>query len=280
MPHEIPSPDLPPMERLRQIMHLLRAPGGCPWDAEQTHESLVKHLIEEAYEVASAIQSGNRDEIVDELGDLLLQPVFHAEIASENGRFDLDDVARAISEKLIRRHPHVFGNSTADTPDAVLTQWEAIKAGEKGTSETVESGNEEGRPGAVYLIKKANDGLPALMAAAKIQRKAATVGFDWPDLPPVLAKVREELDEVAGAISSESDGKVAEEIGDLLFAVVNLARKAGHEAEILLHRANVKFVNRLQRVEDELHRSGLDLDASTLEQMDEAWDRVKARELV
>ncbi len=280
MPHEIPSPDLPPMERLRQIMHLLRAPGGCPWDAEQTHESLVKHLIEEAYEVASAIQSGNRDEIVDELGDLLLQPVFHAEIASENGRFDLDDVARAISEKLIRRHPHVFGNSTADTPDAVLTQWEAIKAGEKGTSETVESGNEEGRPGAVYLIKKANDGLPALMAAAKIQRKAATVGFDWPDLPPVLAKVREELDEVAGAISSESDGKVAEEIGDLLFAVVNLARKAGHDAEILLHRANVKFVNRLQRVEDELHRSGLDLDASTLEQMDEAWDRVKAREQV
>lgn len=280
MPHEIPSPDLPPMERLRRIMHLLRAPGGCPWDAEQTHESLVKHLIEEAYEVASAIQSGNRDEIVDELGDLLLQPVFHAEIASEEGRFDLDDVARAISEKLIRRHPHVFGDSTADTPEAVLTQWEAIKAGEKSASETVESGSEQGRPGAGYLIKKGNNGLPALMASAKIQRKAATVGFDWPDLPPVLAKVREELDEVTGAISSGSEGKVAEEIGDLLFAVVNLARKAGHEAEILLHRANVKFVNRLQRVEDELHCSGLDLEAATLEQMDEAWDRVKAREQV
>lgn len=273
MPHEIPSTELPPMERLRQIMHLLRKPGGCPWDAEQTHESLVKHLIEEAYEVASAIQSGNREEIVDELGDLLLQPVFHAEIASEEGRFDFDDVARAISEKLIRRHPHVFGDSTANTPEAVLTQWEAIKAGEKGTPDRVESGTEEG-----YLIKKANDGLPALMAAAKIQRKAATVGFDWPDLPPVLAKVREEVDEVADAISSGSGGKVTEEIGDLLFTVVNLARIAGHEAETLLHLANVKFVNRLQRVEDELSRSGLDLAAATLEQMDEAWEKVKQRE--
>lgn len=278
MPHEIPSPDLPPMERLRQIMHLLRAPGGCPWDAEQTHESLVKHLIEEAYEVASAIQSGNRDEIVDELGDLLLQPVFHAEIASEDGRFDLDDVARGISEKLIRRHPHVFGESTADTPEAVLTQWEVIKAGEKGASDRVESGNEQGRPGAGYLIKKANDGLPALMAAAKIQRKAATVGFDWPDLPPVLAKVREEVDEVADAISGGTEGKVAEELGDLLFAVVNLARKAGHEAETLLHLANVKFVNRLKRVEDELQGVGLDLESATLVQMDEAWESVKRRE--
>jgi len=275
MPHEIPSPDLPPMERLRRIMHLLRAPGGCPWDAEQTHGSLVKHLIEEAYEVASAIQSGNRDEIVDELGDLLLQPVFHAEIASEDGRFDLDDVARAISDKLIRRHPHVFGESTADTPETVLTQWEEIKAGEKRASEGGESGNEQGRPGAGYLIKKANDGLPALMAAAKIQRKAATVGFDWPDLPPVLAKVREEVDEVADAISGGAEGKVAEEIGDLLFAVVNLARKSGHEAETLLHLANVKFVNRLKRVEDELHGVGLDLESATLVQMDEAWEKVK-----
>jgi len=278
MPHEIPPPDLPPMERLRQIMHLLRAPGGCPWDAEQTHESLVKHLIEEAYEVASAIQSGNRDEIVDELGDLLLQPVFHAEIASEEGRFDFDDVARAICEKLIRRHPHVFGESTAGTPEAVLIQWEAIKADEKGAPERVGSGNEPGRSGKDYLIKKANDGLPALMAAAKIQRKAATVGFDWPDLPPVLAKVREEVDEVDHAISSGLDGKVAEEIGDLLFAVVNLARKAGHEAETLLHLANVKFVNRLQRVEDELHGTGLDLGAATMEQMDAAWEKVKRGE--
>ena len=195
MPHDIPSAELPPVDRLRRIMHLLRAPGGCPWDAEQTHESLVKHLIEEAYEVAAAIRGGNRDEIIDELGDLLLQPVFHAEIASgaAEGGFDLDDIATAICEKLIRRHPHVFGDATADSPDAVLTQWEAIKAGEKASSDPVGSVTKEGLVRAEYLIKKANDGLPALMAAGKIQRKAATVGFDWPDLPPVLAKVREEI---------------------------------------------------------------------------------------
>jgi MazG family protein len=282
MPHEIPSPELPPLDRLRRIMHLLRGPGGCPWDAEQTHESLVKHLIEEAYEVAAAIRGGNRDEIIDELGDLLLQPVFHAEIASGAaegaavGSFDLDDVAKAICEKLIRRHPHVFGDTTADTPDAVLTQWEAIKAGEKASSDPVGSVTKEGRARAEYLIKKANDGLPALMAAGKIQRKAATVGFDWPNLPPVMAKVREEIDEVAGAMESGCDEKVAEEIGDLLFAVVNLARKAGHEAEVLLHAANGKFVKRLQAVEDDLRGTGLSLEAATLEEMDAAWDRVKA----
>lgn len=278
MPHEIPSPDLPPLDRLRRIMHLLRAPGGCPWDAEQTHESLVKHLIEEAYEVAAAIRGGNRDEIIDELGDLLLQPVFHAEIASgaAEGAFDLDDVARAICEKLIRRHPHVFGDTTADTPDAVLTQWEAIKAGEKASSDPVGSLTKEGLVRAEYLIKKANDGLPALMAAGKIQRKAATVGFDWPDLPPVLAKVREEIDEVVEAMESDCGEKVAEEIGDLLFAVVNLARKAGHEAEVLLHAANGKFVKRLQAVEDDLRGAGHTLETATLEEMDAAWDRVKA----
>jgi MazG family protein len=278
MPHEIPSPDLPPLDRLRRIMHLLRAPGGCPWDAEQTHESLVKHLIEEAYEVAAAIRGGNRDEIIDELGDLLLQPVFHAEIASgaAEGAFDLDDVARAICEKLIRRHPHVFGDTTADTPDAVLTQWEAIKAGEKASSDPVGSLTKEGLVRAEYLIKKANDGLPALMASGKIQRKAATVGFDWPDLTPVLAKVREEVDEVAGAMESGCGEKVAEEIGDLLFAVVNLARKAGHEAEVLLHAANGKFVKRLQAVEDDLRGAGHTLETATLEEMDAAWDRVKA----
>ena len=142
------------MDRLRQIMHLLRAPGGCPWDAEQTHESLVKHLIEEAYEVAAAIRSGNREEIVDELGDLLLQPVFHAEIAAEAGHFTFDEIASAICEKLIRRHPHVFAETTADTPEAVLTQWAAIKATEKSSSNPVGSATEQG-----YLLRKANDGL-------------------------------------------------------------------------------------------------------------------------
>ena len=268
-----PSPDLPPMDRLRRIMHLLRAPGGCPWDAEQTHESLVRHLLEEAYEAAEAVRSGDRDELVDELGDLLLQPVFHAEIASEEGRFDFDDIARAICEKLIRRHPHVFGEAVADTPEAVLTQWEAIKAGEKAASDRVGSGTQEG-----YLLKKANEGQPALLAAAKLQRKAATVGFDWPDLPPVLDKVREEIDEVAAALATGADEAVGEEIGDLLFAVVNLARKTGHEAEILLDVANRKFVRRFQAVEDELRREGGGLAGAGLAEMDAAWDRVKAAE--
>lgn len=278
MPHDIPSAELPPVDRLRRIMHLLRAPGGCPWDAEQTHESLVKHLIEEAYEVAAAIRGGNRDEIIDELGDLLLQPVFHAEIASgaAEGGFDLDDIATAICEKLIRRHPHVFGDATADSPDAVLTQWELIKTTEKGSLNLDGLESKEGQVVPEYLIKKANDGLPALMAAGKIQGKAATVGFDWPDLPPVIGKVREEIDEVVEAMSSGCDEKVAEEIGDLLFAVVNLARKAGHEAEVLLHAANGKFVKRLQAVEDVLCGAGLTLESASFGEMDAAWDEVKA----
>ena len=278
MPHDIPSTELPPVDRLRRIMHLLRAPGGCPWDAEQTHESLVKHLIEEAYEVAAAIRGGNRDEIIDELGYLLLQPVFHAEIASgaAEGGFDLDDIATAICEKLIRRHPHVFGDATADSPDAVLTQWELIKATEKGSLNLDGLESKEGQVVPEYLIKKANDGLPALMAAGKIQGKAATVGFDWPDLPPVIGKVREEIDEVVEAMSSGCDEKVAEEIGDLLFAVVNLARKAGHEAEVLLHAANGKFVKRLQAVEDVLCGAGLTLESASFGEMDAAWDEVKA----
>jgi MazG family protein len=293
MPHEIPSAELPPIDRLRRIMHLLRAPGGCPWDAEQTHASLVRHLLEEAYEVAAAVRSGNRDELVDELGDLLLQPVFHAEIASETGAFDLDDIARAICEKLIRRHPHVFGDASAETPEAVLTQWEAIKAAEKAGStpagstpverdpverdpverDPVKSSTAEG-----YLLKRANEGQPALLAAAKLQRKAAEVGFDWPDLTPVLAKVREEIDEVEEAIAGGSAAEIGAEIGDLLFAVVNLARKAGHEAELLLDEANRKFVRRLQAVEDELRRDGKRLREVDLEEMDAAWDRVKAGE--
>ena len=273
MPHEIPSPDLPSLERLRRIMHLLRAPGGCPWDAEQTHESLVRHLLEEAYEVAAAIRGGDRDELVDELGDLLLQPFFHAEIATETGRFDIDDVAAAICEKLVRRHPHVFGEASAETPEAVLIQWDAIKAGERTGSDPAGSATQEG-----YLLKKGNEGQPALLAAAKLQRKAATVGFDWPDLAPVLEKVREEVEEVAAAIADGQDEAVAAEIGDLLFAVVNLARKAGHEAEVLLHAANLKFVRRLRAVEDELRGEGKRLGEVSLTEMDAAWDRVKLTE--
>ena len=266
MAHPVPSSSLPPLDRLRQIMHILRAPGGCPWDAEQSHESLRKHLIEEAYEVVEAIESGDRDAIVDELGDLLLQPVFHAEIASESGGFDLDDVATAICEKLIRRHPHVFGDSVVEGSEGVLSQWEEIKAGEKGSSNSNS------------ILKNANEGLPSLMAAQKIQAKVAKVGFDWPDLGPVIAKIREELGEVEEALESGSPEELSLEIGDLLFAVVNLARKTGNEAELNLHQTNRKFVNRFQQVEKTLRDAGRSLEGSTLEEMDAAWDLAKQSE--
>jgi XTP/dITP diphosphohydrolase/tetrapyrrole methylase family protein/MazG family protein len=265
MPLPIPSPNLPPLQRLREIMHLLRSPGGCPWDAEQTHETLIKHLIEEAYEVADAVKGGDRDEIVDELGDLLLQPVFHAEIASENGQFDLDDVATAICEKLIRRHPHVFDEAKADSPAAVLSQWDEIKLEEKG----------ETTDGLDPYLKKANEGLPALMSAQKIQKKVAKVGFDWAAVGPVLEKIHEELSEVEEAIQSGHGNEVAEEIGDLLFAVVNLARQTGSEAELLLHRTNRKFVERFSAMETRLRKEGQALHSATLEEMDEAWNFVK-----
>ncbi|MEI6535492.1 MAG: nucleoside triphosphate pyrophosphohydrolase, partial [Verrucomicrobiaceae bacterium] len=198
-----------PIAELRAVMHRLRAPGGCPWDAEQTHESLIPHLIEEAYEVAEAARSGDMKHLCEELGDLLLQPVFHAEIASETGTFTLDDIARGITEKLIRRHPHVFGSASADTSDAVLTQWEAIKREEKGG----------GKQTHLHGISK---GLPALIRAQKLQKKAAKVGFDWPDTAPVLEKIREEADEIVEAIAQKDQFAIEDEVGDLLFSVVNL----------------------------------------------------------
>jgi len=286
MPHPIPTVEQPPIDRLREIMHILRAPGGCPWDAEQTHESLVKHCIEEAYEVADAVASGDPDALVDELGDLLLQPVFHAEIASETNAFDWDDIVNAICEKLVRRHPHVFGEAVADDSGAVLAQWEDIKTLEKsrssaeGGSDRVASESQEGLPkgsDSSSYLKKANEGLPSLMAARKIQKKVARVGFDWPDIGSVVEKVREELAETEELIGSGERERLGEEIGDLLFAVVNLARKCGFESEELLHAANRKFVNRFQAVEQGLRERGGSIEEATLEEMDREWERVKSR---
>jgi len=265
MPHPIPIAEQPPIARLLEIMHILRAPGGCPWDAEQTHESLLKHLIEEAYEVAEAVRGGDRDEIVDELGDLLLQPIFHAEIANETGAFDFDDIASAICEKLIRRHPHVFGDSDVDSPDAVLRQWEEIKSQEKGGIKQD------------YFVEKVNEGLPALMAADKLQKKVAKFGFDWPDTVPVISKIKEETEEVIEALESGDSESVREEIGDLLFAVVNLARKTGNDAEILLMETNRKFLKRFQKVEIALREQGKTLEESTLEEMDSEWEIAKGK---
>jgi len=250
------------LTELRAIVHCLRAPGGCPWDQEQTHQSLIPNLLEEAYEVADAIRSGDTEHLCEELGDLLLQSVLHSEIASETGTFDLDRVARKLSEKLIRRHPHVFADATAGDTQAVLQQWDEIKRAEKGTQS-------EG-----YLHGVGN-GLPALMRAQKLQKKAARIGFDWPDLKPVIAKIHEEILEVEQAIASQSQPAIEDEIGDLLFAVVNLARHNGIQAEAALAAANNKFTRRFHKMEDTLQQSGSSLEQADLQQMDDVWNAIK-----
>ena len=248
--------------RLRYIVHRLRAPGGCPWDIEQTHESLIPHVIEEAYEVVDAIKSGNSELICEELGDLLLQPVLHAEIASGRGDFDLDQMAHVLSDKLIRRHPHVFGETNAMSSEAVLTQWDAIKRQEKGTQ----------REGYLHGI---GHGLPALMRGQKLQKKAAKVGFDWPDAAPVFAKIREEAAELEEALVAGQAPAIEEELGDLLFSVVNLARKLGIEAEVALAAANEKFIRRFHAVETQITSEGKKLGETSLEELDAAWNAIK-----
>jgi MazG family protein len=266
MPIPVPSEDLEPFARLRAVVHCLRAPGGCPWDQEQTNTSLIPHIIEEAYEVADAIRCGDPEQMADELGDLLLQPVLQAEIASETGAFDIDQVARMITEKLIRRHPHVFGESEAATTDAVLTQWDAIKRAEKGDAPQ-------------SVLHGISPGLPSLMRAQKLQKKAAKVGFDWPDIAPVLEKIREETQELELAIQSESRAELEHEVGDLLFSVVNLARKLGIDAEAALAAANARFTKRFEAIESTIHQQGKTLAEVTLAEMDAAWDAAKARGL-
>ena len=269
--HQYPDEDLidakalSGIDRLRAVMHRLRAPGGCPWDAEQTHESLVSNLLEEAYEVVDTIQ---RDDIVhlrEELGDLLLQVVFHSELAEERGDFDFDAVAHEISEKLVRRHPHVFAHSDVSDTEGVLNQWDEIKRAEKGHDE---------RP----FLHGVGEGLPALMRAAKLQKKAAKVGFDWPGAREVLAKIDEELAEVRAEYASGSvdGGKLEDEIGDLLFSVVNLARKEGMDPEAVMAAANVKFMRRFAAMEKTLVAGGNTLDGATLEEMEASWQEAKS----
>lgn len=249
------------VERLRSIMHRLRAPGGCPWDAEQTHESLISNLIEEAYETVDTIRRGDHEHLREELGDLLLQVVFHSELASERGDFDFDEVARGISEKLVRRHPHVFGESGAGDSEAVLRQWDEIKRVEKGTE-------------AEAYLHGTGHGLPALLRAAKLQKKAGKVGFDWPDEAGVLDKIREEIAEVESAATPEA---AAEEIGDLLFSVVNLARFRKLDPEILLAAANEKFEARFGEMERSLAAAGRSLAEASTEEMEAAWEAAKRR---
>ena len=249
--------------KLCQIVAKLRAPGGCPWDAEQTNETLLPPLIEEAYEVAGAIRAADDGNLREELGDLILLAVMHSEIANETGRFNIDQVLEEVTAKLIRRHPHVFARSDVRDSDGVVKQWEAIKHEEKN-----------GASGGHYL-SHLPAALPALMRAQKAQKKAARVNFDWTELSDVVAKVDEELGETKEAISSGDSEEVADEIGDLLFAVVNLARKSGLDAEVALQRATDKFVGRFNRVEDELRGRGKKLGDADLTELDEIWNALK-----
>src|SRR5580704_3600070 len=232
-----------PVDRLRDIVARLRSPEGCPWDREQTHQSLKPHLVEECYELIDAIDAGDDKEMQEELGDLLLQVVLHAQMASEESRFNIDDVATVIADKLVNRHPHVFGETRLPDSAAVLRQWEVIKRTEKQERRSVLDG-----------VPK---GLPALARAQKLQTKAARVGFDWNEAKGALAKVREELSEVESA----PENRLEEEVGDLLFAVVNFARKKELDAEQLLNQATAKFAARFQAMERLAEDRGVDFNS-------------------
>jgi MazG family protein len=255
---------LSPFDRLCDIVAKLRAPDGCPWDREQTNETLLPGLIEEAYEVAGAVRANDDPNLREELGDLILLAVMHAQIAEEGGRFNINGALEDVTTKLIRRHPHVFGESGVHDTDGVVKQWEAIKREEKAAA------------GGHYLADLPV-ALPALMRAQKAQKKAARVNFDWTEISDVVAKVDEELAETKEAMSSRDPAAISAEIGDLLFAVVNLARKNGLDAESTLQAATDKFVSRFGLVEDELRATGRTLGEVGLEELDEIWNAVKAR---
>lgn len=254
-----------PLEQLLDIMRRLRAPDGCPWDREQSLESLKKNLVEETYEVIDAIDSGDRSLLREELGDLLLQIVFQSQICAEEGVFDFQDVAQAISDKLIRRHPHVFGDTIVADSDEVLKNWEQIKRLEKGDVPR----------SAVAGVPRH---LPALHKAQQVQSRAARVGFDWRETKDVLAKIEEELAEIRMAMALESAERVRDEIGDLLFAVVNLTRFLGHEAEEVLNLTISRFSKRFQFIEDAVHGDDRKLTDCTLEELEALWQKAKTRE--
>lgn len=254
-----------PIDELRQIVARLRAPDGCPWDREQTHATLRGSVIEEAYETVEAIDHADGPHLCEELGDLLLQVVMHSQLAAETERFTFDDVARGISTKLVRRHPHVFGDAKAADAAAVLARWDDIKRAEKGNTHT-------------SLLDGVSSALPSLLHAEKITKRAARVGFDWENPVQVIGKIREELAETEEALLEQDPVKIEEELGDLLFAVVNLARKIKVEPEVALRRATGKFTTRFQKLEAALKERGRNPQDCTLAEMDAIWDEIKKKE--
>jgi len=248
-------------DELVRIMSVLRAPDGCPWDREQTHMTLRKHLVEEAYEAVAAIEAGDDAEMADELGDILLQVVFHAQIAAEDGRFDIDDVADAIVAKLRRRHPHIFADAIADTPAEVMERWDRIKRTEKQGS---------------GLLDGIAPTLPALTMAEKISRRAVSVGFEWETVDDVWDKVHEEIEELKQTAPGSAEAE--DELGDLLFTVVNVGRKMGVDPEQALRGACAKFTRRFADMERVSTEMGQDLAEMGIQDMEALWRRAKERE--
>jgi tetrapyrrole methylase family protein/MazG family protein/ATP diphosphatase len=247
---------------LVSVMQRLLASDGCPWDREQTLETLKPYLVEETFEVLEALERGTAEEHCEELGDLLMQIVFQAELRAAEGAFGIDDVCRGIAAKLIRRHPHVFADADAKTSDQVVAQWEEIKAQEKGV--------------ATRVLDGVAVSLPALARAQKISSRAARVGFDWPDVKGCRAKVAEELDELDRAVAAGVQAQVEAELGDLLYAAVSLARKLGVDAETALRKTVLKFIGRFEFIEDRLRESGRSWEQADLDELDALWNRAKA----
>ncbi len=259
-----------PIQRLREVMRKLRDPqGGCPWDMQQNFASIVPYTIEEAYEVADAIEREDWTHLRGELGDLLFQVVFHARMAEERGWFDFDDVAEAIVDKLVRRHPHVFGGERIESAEAQSLAWERHKENERGARDHTS------------VLDDVPRALPSLKRAAKLQKRAARTGFDWDDIRGVWCKVEEECNEVRAELdaAAENPAALTHEIGDLLFAVVNLARHAGIDPEAALHQCNRRFERRFAFIEEKLRERGTHPDQASLEEMDALWEQAKKRGL-
>ncbi|RKE84786.1 nucleoside triphosphate pyrophosphohydrolase [Rhizobium sp. AG855] len=267
------------INRLLDIMAALRQPEtGCPWDIVQTFETIKPYTIEEAYEVADAIERQDPDDLCEELGDLLLQVVFHARIAEEAGQFSFGDVVEAITRKMIRRHPHVFARSDADTPEAVKAQWDTIKQQEKAERAARRAArgiNSDPKAGHLGSVQRS---FPALTEALKLQEQAAKVGFDWSEAAPILDKIEEEIGELREALAENKPEKVKDELGDLIFALVNIGRHVGAEPEQALRGTNTKFRNRFRYIETELQANYENLLDADLERMEELWQAAKTLE--
>ena len=263
-----------PFDELIAVMEKLRAPGGCPWDHEQTYQSLSQYLLEEAYETFDAIQeadaTGDTANLREELGDLLLQVIFHSTIGKERGDFTIDDVANGVTQKLILRHPHVFGDAKFARAEDVLDNWDQLKADERKASGKVEKPRDS-------ILDEVPVHFPALLEGLKLTKKAAKVGFDWENADQIFEKLREEVNELRTAIKNEDTENAAEEIGDLLFVVMNIARHLDVEPETALKKTNRKFRQRFKFIEDATKNNGKTLEESSLADMDELWNQSKAR---